>query len=703
MKRKTVLLTAVLAALLSFSCLADTAFSPYASYLYDEKGETVPVPNSYLPDGQITGESLGVGPMNAPEDMQTADDGSVVIADTGNNRILLVKPDLSSAEALSAFTCGGEQLTLSSPQGVFLSADGTLYICDTGNQRVLVSDRQGRVSLIIQKPTSEEFEQELVFEPRKVAVDKAGNLYVLCRNVYQGAVVFTASGEFDGYFGSNTVQSTLEIVIQKLFKSFMTKDQRRKMAKYVPAEYENLTVRDNFIYTVSYQTNSGAVNLNAAIRKLNPAGQNITDTATKFGDLDVYYDSSLKSTVFTRFCDLAVDEAGYVFALDSTYGKIFVYDSGYTLLCAFSGLGEQVGLFRYPVAVGKTGDHILVLDRGKANVTLFAPTGFFEKVQSANRLFEKGLYDEALTPWREVLTECSNYTLAYTGIGKALFQKGDYAGAMRYFREVGDQADYSEAFKYYRLNWIREHFTALMGGLFAFAALLVLWCLRLRRPAKAAAAALTARLPVRMHELLQMPGRCMRHPFSEFEEMKEKGRSSYVLSAVIVAVWVLVSLLYQWSVAFIFNPNATGDTDVNVVFISTAVVYLLWVTAALGLRTFMAGRGSLREICTSAAYSLLPYTLTTVIAILVSYLLTQEEAMLLSWISAVGLLWSGIMLFAGVRGVHEYRFGETVRSLLFTALGMLLIVFLFVLFYSSIQQAFSLVMTILSELRYRFF
>ena len=172
---------------------------------------------------------------------------------------------------------------------------------------------------------------------------------------------------------------------------------------------------------------------------------------------------------------------------------------------------------------------------------------------------------------------------------------------------------------------------------------------------------------------------------------------------MIVAVWVLVSLLYQWSVAFIFNPNATGDTDVNVVFISTAVVYLLWVTAALGLRTFMAGRGSLREICTSAAYSLLPYTLTTVIAILVSYLLTQEEAMLLSWISAVGLLWSGIMLFAGVRGVHEYRFGETVRSLLFTALGMLLIVFLFVLFYSSIQQAFSLVMTILSELRYRFF
>ena len=38
--------------------------------------------------------------------------------------------------------------------------------------------------------------------------------------------------------------------------------------------------------------------------------------------------------------------------------------------------------------------------------------------------------------------------------------------------------------------------------------------------------------------------------------------------------------------------------------------------------------------------------------------------MLLSWISAIGLLWSGIMLLAGVKGIHEYTFGETVKSIL---------------------------------------
>ncbi|MBQ8684408.1 MAG: YIP1 family protein [Clostridia bacterium] len=702
MKRKTVIIAVILVFALSLTCFADSTFAPYNSYLYDEKSEAVEIPHSYLPTGYLTGDDWHVGAMNAPEDMMVADDGRVFISDTGNNRVVIVEADLSAATALTEFTYNGEILTLNGPLGIYATAD-TLYICDTGNRRVLVSDLQGQVSLVVTKPTSEEFEQELEFEPRKVATDKAGNLYVLCKNVYQGAVVFTAAGEFDGFFGSNTVQSTLEIVVQKMFKNFMTKEQRSKMAKYVPAEYENLTVRDNFIYTVSYETNTGSINLNTAIRKLNPAGNSITDTDTQFGDLDMYYDKTLNGTVYTRFADLAVDEQMYVYALDSTYGKVFIYDAQYNLLCAFSGTGEQTGLFRYPVAIGKTDTHILVLDRGKNSVTTFAPTAFFGKVQQANSLFEKGLYDEALTPWQEVLAECSNYNLAYVGIGKALFQQGDYAGAMACFETIGDQENYSEAFKYYRLNLIRENFTWLMVGVFGLVALLVLWSVWLRRPVKAAAGRLVARIPQRARTYMRYPGYCMRHPFEAFEEMKDKGHASYVLSAVIVAVWVLSQLLYQWLVAFIFNANATGKTDVNMVFITTVVVYVLWVAANLGLRTFMAGRGTLREICAASAYSLLPYTLTTVLNIGLSYFLTQDEGMFMSWVTMIGLLWSGVMLVAGIKGIHEYTFGETVKAILLTLLFVVLIVFLFVLFYSSLQQAFSLVGTIFSELRYRYF
>ena len=704
LKRKIWGLAAALASLLSFTGLADSAFAPYNSYLYNVKGETVYVPNGYLAATSVDGAALHVGAMASPEDMMVADDGTIYVSDTGNNRVLIVDKGLTQARELSAFTYQGEALELNAPLGVFAAGDGRLYICDTGNQRVLVSDQQGQVSLIVQKPASAEFDQALNFEPRKITVDKSGNMYVLCNNVYQGAAVFTPAGEFDGYFGSNTVQSTMEIVVQKMFKNFMSKEQRDKMAKYVPAEFENLTIRDNFIYTVSYETNTGSVNLGNAIRKLNPAGKNITNNTGSFGDLDMYYDKGLKGTVYTKFCDLTVDKDAYIYALDSTYGKIFVYDAQYNLLFAFAGMGNQLGTFRYPVAIGKAGDSLLVLDRGKNAITVFEPTAFFEKVQTANRLFDKGLYDQALAPWQEVLNECSNYSLAYTGIGKALFQQGDYQGAMDCFRQVGNQTEYSEAFKYHRLNWIRENFTLLMIGLFGVIALLVVWTCLLRRRVKAAVnAGVVSRIPQRARLLMRYPGYCMSHPFSDFEEMKETGRSSYILSLVIVGVWVIVQLLSQQSIAFIFNPNATGEMDINVSFLSPVGLYVLWVTANLGLRTFMAGRGTLRDICSASAYCLLPHILATLVNIGISYLLTSEEAMLLTWISMIGLLWSGIMLLAGMKGVHEYTFGETVKAVLLTLLGVVLIVFLFVLFYSSLQQAFSLLSTVLSELRYRYF
>lgn len=684
-----------------FSCYADTSFSSYNSYIYNEKSDAVSIPNCFLPKGFMNGDSWSVGALNSPEDMMADDSGRLFISDTGNNRIVLVESDYKTASVLSKFTYQGEELTLNAPLGVY-ATNKKIYICDSGNNRVLVSDFDGRVSLVLKKPTSKEFEQELDFVPRKVAADKYGNVYVLCNNVYSGAVVFTQDGVFDGFFGSNSVRSTAEIVIQRAFKKIMGKEQRRKMAKYVPAEFENLTVRDNFVYTVSYQTNTSSVDLNNAIRKLNPAGNNVTNTTVSFGDLDMYYDYDIKGTVYTRFCDLYVDDDSYIYALDSTNGKIFVYDSDYHLLCAFSGLGEQAGLFRYPVAITKTSQYVFVLDRGKASITYFSSTAFFNKVQEANLLFEKGLYKEALSPWNEVLKECNNYTLAYTGIGKALFQQGDYGGAMKYYRQNGNQADYSEAFKYYRLNLLRDHFSDVIYGIIIIIVLGILFKLFVLKYAKAFGSKLVKKIPERIRFLLRFPGYCMKSPFTGFEEMKEQNASSCVISIIIVLLWFIITLLNKWGIAFVFNKSAIGEVKVNIIFLSTVVLYSLCVISNLGLRTFMAGRGTLREIGAVMSYSLLPYAASILLNVGLSYLITQEESIFMTAVTFIGLLWSAIMLFAGIKGIHEYSAGETIKALLITVLGVALIVFLMVLFYSSLQQAFSWLGTVFSELSYRY-
>lgn len=70
-----------------------------------------------------------------------------------------------------------------------------------------------------------------------------------------------------------------------------------------------------------------------------------------------------------------------------------------------------------------------------------------------------------------------------------------------------------------------------------------------------------------------------------------------------------------------------------------------------GAADLYGGPGHLRDICSASAYCLLPHILATLVNIGISYLLTSEEAMLLTWISMIGLLWSG----HHAAGRHERR------------------------------------------------
>ena len=79
----------------------------------------------------------------------------------------------------------------------------------------------------------------------------------------------------------------------------------------------------------------------------------------------------------------------------------------------------------------------------------------------------------------------------------------------------------------------------------------------------------------------------------------------------------------------------------------------------------------------------------------------MEERAFLMVIQAVGLLWSAWLLLSALKVIHDYSLTKTVMSLLLTVFGMLFVVFLAVLFFSLLQQVWSLVRSIYNELLYR--
>ena len=122
------------------------------------------------PDGAITtvaggpeqGSSGDGGPaaaarLNAPRDLAVAPDGSIYIADTGNDRVREVGTD----GRISTVAGGGPpapdlgdgglatNATLSGPSSIVVSSDGTIHVADRGNDRVRSFEPLGLISTSI--------------------------------------------------------------------------------------------------------------------------------------------------------------------------------------------------------------------------------------------------------------------------------------------------------------------------------------------------------------------------------------------------------------------------------------------------------------------------------------------------------------------------------------------------------------------------
>lgn len=482
------------------------ADEPYTGYNYDWWGDPVPSQNGYVVDQIYTGNDMGAGSLTEPSDMFFSDNNDLFIADTSykaegatdtmKGRIVVTDSDFNlkyTVESLD-FSAVEEWYSLkeselktgavtqadfnkftnpyfNGPTGVYVDIDEgkeTIYVADNANDRVVQftvdeigSDEHklavGKVEMVFTRPKSNMYDSSITFNPDKVLVDAAKNVYICIKSITKGAVVFSKEGDFNGYFGANRVEATGEVLMNAFWKLIFNREQAKRMRRSVPVEISNFDIdEDNFIYTV---TESKTVTTDV-LKKLNSAGTNIFTNLGysdyTFGDaLTKYYRNK---TYTSQITDVDIGENGVINLLDVATGRVFQYDDECQLLFIFGGIGQQKGTFTTPNAVESLGDKIYVLDGRKASVTVFKQTEFGAIVHNAITLFNKGKYEEARQPWEEAIRRDSNYWLAYIGLGNAYLNEGDYDTAMKYFY-YNSKSGYNDAFKSWRMNFIRDNFT----------------------------------------------------------------------------------------------------------------------------------------------------------------------------------------------------------------------------------------------------
>lgn len=475
--RKTKMFQKAVALLLAAATMVlsvgDTIYAqelPYDTYTYSYWEDIAITPAAYVPSGSVTGQTVGTINFMEPQDLCVAPDGLIYVADTKNNRIVVLNTDMTQLiRVIDSFDRDGTADSFNAPYGVCVSENEQLYVADSNNKRIVVLTPEGEFVKIIDNPQSEILEEGFDFVPLKVTVDYADRVYVIAKNAFEGILVFESTGDFTGYFGTIDVKITLW---EKFWRRLASKEERSKQQLYIPTEFTGIDIdSDGFVYASNIDSDG-----KQGVRRLNPRGEDVIqkgENENLGGDLQIGVYGTYAGP--SEFTDVVYRGKGIYSLLDRKRGRIFTYDKEGNLLYIFGGLGSQEGTFNTPVAIEAIDDRIIVLDAYSGAILKFNETEYGSLINDAVGLRYDGDETKAIEKWQGVLKLNENNELANSGIGKAYLTAGDNKNAMKYLKIAMNRKYYSIAWRRYRNEFLSKSIGTILTVIFVLIALILVY------------------------------------------------------------------------------------------------------------------------------------------------------------------------------------------------------------------------------------
>ena len=280
------------------------------------------------------------------------------------------------------------------------------------------------------------------------------------------------------------------------------------------------------------------------------------------------------------------------------------------------------------------------------------------------------------------------------GVGSALYNLKDCKGAMKYFELGRDSEKYSEAYAGYRNEVLRKN----MGWIFLVVVVLSIGIVVYNNK--------TAGQPVKSYRTkvrnkYELPFHCMLHPGDGFDDLKFNNKTSMGMSIAILFALVMLFITEQRFTGIQIKMLDMEQINLFKTLLVTVGVVLLFTIANVAFCVLVDGKAKTKEVWIVTNYALLPYICTGYLRVFLSNFMSQEEAVFLDVLNVVGILWSLIILIAGLMTFHQYGIGKTLFSLFITAVAMVLIIFLIFLCYSLFLQMAGTLNTVFNEIMFR--
>lgn len=671
--------------------------------------ESVSTREMYEANNYLTADKLGLQEdFEGLTDICVGQDGKIYIicGGEGKSRTVVISSDYSSSYELLVKDENGAQVDYSGAQGIFADKNGDIYIADTNNAQVLVLNKYGEVIDRIYTPESDLIPDDFEFQPSRVIKDNRNYLYILSLGCYYGALSFTPEGEFLGFYGANTVNASALDTLSFLWDKLVGNDTKKAYsAKVLPYSFVDFSVDpDNFLVTCTGSTGlwtmdngSGQIRVissNGADILYNKCADGTTTSATSFNFMEnkvVLHNSTPKTQ---NLVSIDSDSNGVFYALDQTYGYIYVYDAECNLINAFAGgsqAGERLGDFKKAVSLAVNGDDILVADQENRAITVFKRTPYGQLLYSAQCLYLDGDYTKAEPFWQQILSQDAGNQLAYRGLAMASYGRGDYNKALQYAEAGLDLATYDLAWQAILADNSAKYFVwiALLSVIVIVSLVWVTFYSRKKRLAFVCNGKIYTFFKV------------ISHPFDSFSNIKYKGQGSLIIG-ILLTILLYVSVVVQNTKSgFLYCNAVAGDYNSLFTLLQTVGLILLWSLANWLVCSMFSGKGYLHEVFVGTIYSFTPLIITTFLRVVLSHFIPLTASGILTGLSVVGWIYSLFLLCIAMMTIHEYDFFKFLSTLVGVIFFMIVAVFVIIFLLTMLTLVKEFIVEIYEEIAFR--
>ena len=196
---------------------------------------------------------------------------------------------------------------------------------------------------------------------------------------------------------------------------------------------------------------------------------------------------------------------------------------------------------------------------------------------------------------------------------------------------------------------------------------------------------------------------CITHPLDGFWDLTHEKRGSYAAANTILILTLVIRIMKLRYTSFIFLTVYWEELNIFLYLASVVFPLALFVVGNWALTTLFDGKGTLKDIYMGSAYALTPYILIQLPMIVFSNYITYEEGAFYNYFLSFSMIWCAFLFLASVMQIHDFAFGKALLSIISIIVGMLVIVFLLVLFFSLLSDAVAYFVSLYKEISFRFY